>query len=39
MRRLDLLLLNPKRFLFKTNKAKNTNIKNNNNWSGEDDGQ
>jgi hypothetical protein len=38
MRRLDLLLLDPKRSLFKTNKTRNTTIKNSNKSDGGDDG-
>jgi hypothetical protein len=37
MRRLDLLLLDSKRSLFKTNKIKNTTIKNSCDQSGGDD--
>jgi hypothetical protein len=37
MRRLELLLIDPKPSLFKTNKTINTTIKNNSNWSGRND--
>jgi hypothetical protein len=38
LRKLDLLLIYPKQSLFKTNKTKNTIIKNNSNQSGRNDG-
>jgi hypothetical protein len=38
LRRLDLLLLHPKQFLFKTNKTRNTTIKNRSDQSGGNDG-
>jgi hypothetical protein len=38
LRRLDLLLIDLKRSLFKTNKTRNTTIKNSSNRRGGDDG-
>ena len=38
LRILDLLIIDPKRSLFKTNKTRSTTIKNNNDQSGGDDG-